>query len=188
MFDINKPRLYMALYPTGDIPGSQPSQPLYHVALIYVPKNPDVKKKGTIMYHMRNDMKGSSEVWFYERKEVYNRTWNLLSVALLGKIKDGIDEDRLHNILKDVPHKEGERCRHWVLDAITVCTLHLETLFELIRIQKLGEEGIIEKIDGHELWTKLVEFTRNQKFDAARAVPAIGRDGTKIISEIGPQK
>ena len=186
MFDQNKPRLYMALYPIGD---DQRSDVKYHTALIYVPKNPNVSRKESVMYHMRNDMKGSSEVWRFERKEVYNRTWNLLSVALLGKVKKDFKEADLHNLLKDVPRHDGERCRHWAWRAIGVrYMLYLRSLLELVYVQVLADNGIIEQTNGQELWNKLNEFTKKQTFDAAHAVPAIDKNGNAITSEIGPQK
>lgn len=107
--------LYLALYPMAPSPFRDAK---YHVAILLVPREPDTAKQETTRYHA-TDRTG----WKFERVQAYNRTYDLGSVALLGKLPAGKQEDDVHAVLRGVPlHVDDSDwdCVHWATDAVHV--------------------------------------------------------------------
>lgn len=120
LLNINKPRLYMALYqrPKTD----EVDSVKYHTTLLLVPKGASSisDKRDTFRYHADN---GGGTEWFFKAEQVRAKTYSLQALVLLGKIS--IKESELRVILEKIPMGTGGwwRCRHWVWAAMIVSNL-----------------------------------------------------------------
>lgn len=171
----NKQRLYISYYPRG----ATADDPVkFHTALLLVPKNPqDGSAKESYRFHVKNGLSNvggvSKEVWEYEDKPTQNRTTQLWSVQLLGKLKKDVSDKSLSEffnanvqVVQDDPRW---RCRHWVWAAI----------------QALGDAGIIELTQlPEEIWNAGIGFAGSVKPNPSQPVPTCDVLGKQVTSEI----
>ncbi|KAI1176473.1 hypothetical protein F4777DRAFT_268813 [Nemania sp. FL0916] len=109
----NKPRLYIALYPSG-VPNNPELK--YHWAFLVGPKIENDEIVPGARYHVKNSFQG----WTYEEMELQNvrNTTTLLVRILIAKIED---EKRLVELFRRVPVVQGDpswRCRTWIANAL----------------------------------------------------------------------
>ncbi|THW87989.1 hypothetical protein D6D15_06286 [Aureobasidium pullulans] len=109
-----KPRLYVALYPSGV---SNSEERKYHWAFIVGPKKESSKVVPGIRYHVTNPPHVG---WQYEKADLKNVrfTNNLLARIMIAKVED---VERLERILQNVPVIQNDpewRCRTWIKNAL----------------------------------------------------------------------
>ncbi|KAI0401939.1 hypothetical protein F4802DRAFT_600623 [Xylaria palmicola] len=109
----NKPRLYIAMYPSGVVNNEELK---YHWAFLIGPKDESKEEVPGTRYHVKNSPWG----WEYEAASLKDvrSTVNLLARISIAKIED---EKRLISILRQVPLDQGDpnwRCLTWVADAL----------------------------------------------------------------------
>ncbi|KAF2967607.1 hypothetical protein GQX73_g6014 [Xylaria multiplex] len=109
----NKPRLYIALYPSG-VRNNEELK--YHWAFLIGPK----VEKGEVVPGTRCHVKNSGVGWTYEEARLRNirNTTNLLARIVVAKIQD---EERLIALLHRVPIIQGDsnwRCLTWIANAL----------------------------------------------------------------------
>ncbi|KAH6651582.1 hypothetical protein BKA67DRAFT_660381 [Truncatella angustata] len=109
----NKPRLYIALYPSGVVNSEERK---YHWGFLIGPKAESKAIVPGARYHVKNSPLG----WTYEEIPLENvRTTNsLLARILIAKIED---EQRLIALLRQLPVIQGDpnwRCRTWIAGAL----------------------------------------------------------------------
>ncbi|KAJ2991012.1 hypothetical protein NUW58_g2681 [Xylaria curta] len=109
----NKPRLYVALYPSGVVNNEERK---YHWGFLIGPKAESKDVVPGARYHVKNSPLG----WEYEEILLENvrTTHALLARILIAKIED---EQRLIALLRRLPVIQGDsnwRCRSWIASAL----------------------------------------------------------------------
>ncbi|KAI0532519.1 hypothetical protein GGR58DRAFT_517658 [Xylaria digitata] len=109
----NKPRLYIALYPSGV---TNNEERRYHWGFLIGPKVEREDVVPGIRYHVKNSPLG----WTYEEVSLENirNAINLLARILVAKIEN---EPRLIALLRRLPVTQGDpnwRCRTWIASAL----------------------------------------------------------------------
>ncbi|KLU89510.1 hypothetical protein MAPG_08481 [Magnaporthiopsis poae ATCC 64411] len=143
----NKPRLYIALYPSG-VTGNEERQ--YHWAFLIGPKHEKEKKVEGMRCHVKNRL----AIWEYEELQIPNvrSTVSLLARLVIAKITD---QQRLLGILRSIPLVQGDpefRCRTWIaraLEAIKVDGKCVGTaVLDWSHIEATAREYVAQKRQG----------------------------------------
>ncbi|KAI1430281.1 hypothetical protein F5Y12DRAFT_781463 [Xylaria sp. FL1777] len=109
----DKPRLYIALYPSGIVNDEERK---FHWGFLIGPKVEKEKNVPGGRYHVKNSPQG----WTYIEDSLENvrYTNNLLARIVVAKIED---EQRLISLFRRLPVVQGDpnwRCRTWVASAL----------------------------------------------------------------------
>jgi len=110
----NKPRLYIALYPSGVVNNEERK---YHWSFLIGPKTEKDSEVPGTRYHVKNTPFG----WTYEELALRNvkSTINLLARIVIAKVED---QNRLAEIFRNTPVTQNDpnwRCRTWVKEVLS---------------------------------------------------------------------
>ncbi|KAI0040114.1 hypothetical protein FA95DRAFT_1683958 [Auriscalpium vulgare] len=168
--NINKPRLYLALYVRG---GGRPGDTVsakYHSALLLIPKGTSLNST-SIQYHVKNTIVNSdgSNPWVFAVESSASRPVRLFAMMLLGKLS--VPKDELREELSRLPVVQDDpewRCRHWVYAAIT----------------RLAEIGMLQRLpyNAETLYEAVTRFANEYTYDFDAPVPTCTMAGEKTKS------
>ncbi|KAF9486200.1 hypothetical protein BDN70DRAFT_926903 [Pholiota conissans] len=157
----NKRRLYLGYWARHPSPAN-PTK--YHTGLLLTSKNPKSDEKGAVIFHANNriDADAHAETWKFEARPTMPRTAKLAGCMLLGKVPPKFQVEVITELLSKVhvpsPEDAGAenwRCRHWILDALTL--LQTEGVIpelpdSLTKVLDNGYEFVEKKTQGNPIY------------------------------------